>query len=491
MNSSNQQNIYTTKVNTNVNLLPTADQWLLHAKQLLKFWLQDTAKGIPVGNFPTWRNNDGSILQNNSNTSYLDNSSVPRDLRMLFEHYCVDINTLLNRKYVRMMSRQTFAYGALYNLTGDKEALDLHQKGVRYLIEHTRDQDGIFYTFFENGHGFPKLKERAIQDLAGATLGLAMNVYLTHNEESLAVIDHIRHYIYNNCADHKTKILKWVLNDFEADKVSSIELAPQLDELNCYLLLLWRLLPTKFKDSWYTSIQESLNVIEKYFIKEDNSGLIYGSLSGTYDNPKPQYLANYGHGIKTWWMKDIANSMFAQNQQRQKNLQGLDRYMKLALAPDETKWFDDNEQHNASWWVWAELDQGMLHGALVSDTSIKGTLLTWINKLTDQEYGEVTFGQKQHFWRNGYHSSEHALVGYILSQAIRAKVPTHTPSDSEVTLHFAVPNFKQSECKHKKINTVQDVFTPYYYSGDIKNINNDGNTQEVTFVNIRAPETTV
>lgn len=483
-------------------LLPTADEWVEHAKLLLKFWLQDEAKGNPIGNFPTWRNNDGTLIggatQDTNLNSTTPNSApanltheAPRDLKILLAHYCVDINTLLKRQYVRMMSRQTFAYGALFNLTGDQEALKLHEAGVRYLLDHARDEHGIFYTFFtaNEAHanvnsdeqqfsklksGHPKLEERAIQDLCGATLGLAMNVYLTHSQESLDAIETIRKYIYTYCADEHSRILKWVLKDFEADKAKDIQLSPQLDELNCYLLLLWRLLPKELKPLWQTSIDESLDIIDNYFT-EPNTGRFYGSLTGDIANPnKIGQLANYGHGIKTWWMRDIAASLKGAPMIRAKALHGIAVYVKDALKPDGNFWYEDDERHDATWWIWAELDQAMLHAALVGQAPITGTVRTWTQKLTDRQYGEVVLGQKQHFWRNGYHSSEHALVGYILSQGIRGK---YDPK-AKVTLYFAT----------KENNPNQQLFTPYYYSGDLANISNENGIQTVTFTGIRAPD---
>lgn len=52
--------------------------------------------------------------------------------------------------------------------------------------------------------------------------------------------------------------------------------------------------------------------------------------------------------------------------------------------------------------------------------------------------------QKVHLWKNGYHSFEHALIGYITDR-LRDKEP--------VILYYALPEGKQSWLQ------------PYYYSG--------------------------
>ena len=91
----------------NLDYLPTYEQWQDHTHSLMKFWLHKDAKGVPEGNFPTWRCDDGTLR----NQKHCKNEK--------------NIEWIKNRTgydYVRMQARQTFAYGALFNLTGDKEA---------------------------------------------------------------------------------------------------------------------------------------------------------------------------------------------------------------------------------------------------------------------------------------------------------------------------------------------------------------------------------
>lgn len=97
---------------------------------------------------------------------------------------------------MRMQARQTFAYGVLFNLTGDEQALKLHKAGVDFLLKNARDPEGGFYSLMKQGkpltaddHALPvKRLQRTSQDLSYALVGLAMNAYLTHDPEVIKVI---------------------------------------------------------------------------------------------------------------------------------------------------------------------------------------------------------------------------------------------------------------------------------------------------------------
>ncbi|MGN0916336.1 MAG: hypothetical protein ACI4NE_08300 [Succinivibrio sp.] len=107
------------------------------------------------------------------------------------------------------------------------------------------------------------------------------------------------------------------------------------------------------------------------------------------------------------------------------------------------------------------------------------TLNQWVNNFTDKEYGEMkNWGLKTWFWRNGFHSTEHALIGTIVSNAIRAKncSTDKCRKENETTLHFA------------PVDAEDTNFTPYYFSGDIAKVERDGDTTTVTFSNVDLPK---
>ncbi|MCX6611739.1 MAG: hypothetical protein NTW74_12915, partial [Acidobacteria bacterium] len=113
-----------------------------------------------------------------------------------------------------------------------------------------------------------------------------------------------------------------------------------------------------------------------------------------------------------------------------------------------------------SWWIYAELDQFAATMAINNkDTAkyLESTYTYWFDKFVDPTYGEVwttvlnATGKppvddlhKQWPWKNGYHSLEHALVGYITSQQF---------NNQPVTLYYA--------------HNPQDNTRPYYYTGQL------------------------
>ena len=50
-------------VKSDIDLLPTGPEWVIHVvEDLLPFWITPAALGDPIGNFPTFRANDGSVI---------------------------------------------------------------------------------------------------------------------------------------------------------------------------------------------------------------------------------------------------------------------------------------------------------------------------------------------------------------------------------------------------------------------------------------------
>ena len=120
----------------NLEYLPTAAQWAEHTSVLAKYWMHPDAQGVPLGNFPTWRCDDGTLRNQKS-------CKGEGNLGNMLELSGID--------FVRMQARQTFAYGVLFNLTGDEQALKLHKAGVDFLLKNARDPEGGFYSLMKQG----------------------------------------------------------------------------------------------------------------------------------------------------------------------------------------------------------------------------------------------------------------------------------------------------------------------------------------------------
>jgi len=120
----------------------------------------------------------------------------------------------------------------------------------------------------------------------------------------------------------------------------------------------------------------------------------------------------------------------------------------------------DDINRTSTWWMAAELDQAALTFGIGDPTlltDIPKTYDFWLKQMVDHRYGEVWDElplpdytprlPKIHLWKNGFHTAEHALVGYIATSAIRSE---------PVTLYYA---FK--DC------TLPPNVRPYYYDGRV------------------------
>ena len=84
----------------------------------------------------------------------------------------------------------------------------------------------------------------------------------------------------------------------------------------------------------------------------------------------------------------------------------MKRTLTAALQPSQKNWYEINHDWDASWWVYAELDQSALTLALTDDFIIPDTFRPLFDKYTDKEFGEWKFGHKAHFNEAGVVEAE-------------------------------------------------------------------------------------
>ena len=160
--------------------LPTAREWVKHIEEdLLPYWTTPAALGTPVGNFPTFRANDGSVIV--QGVPVPEVSSIAAGETWLLNR--------LGRQYTRTVSRQIFAYCVAYHMTGNEQYIGYARQGLDYLLTKMVDRNGIFYSWIENGVPGPDdARQRTSQDMAYALMGPAMYYYLTRDPSVLEVI---------------------------------------------------------------------------------------------------------------------------------------------------------------------------------------------------------------------------------------------------------------------------------------------------------------
>ncbi|MGN1394437.1 MAG: hypothetical protein ACI4V7_10515 [Succinivibrionaceae bacterium] len=455
--------------------LPKEKEWKKHAKDLGLFWNKPAVKNNKYGRFSTWLCNNGT---NRNNRGYCnDNTPSPPQLIK---------SKIFKRDYTRMISRQTYAYGVLFNLTGNEQYLNLHQKGVDFLLNKAQDPKGGFYSWFiEANQKGPERDARTTQDLSYALLGLAMNAYLTHNPEIIKVIQKQQKYIYKYYYDKAQDLLLWTKKDFENDKHTQLELVGQLDQLNAYLILTWRLIPEEDRDAWTKVITDTVKIINTHFYDKEKN-IFYGCIDNSSCKTPTGRHMDFGHRSKTFWMEYLVGLALEDQDIINFAKKGMIETLDAAINSTKDHWYESPASNNlASWWVYAELDQAMLNLALSKEYPIYKTLYTWINKYTDKVNGELNWGMKTNFWKNGFHSTEHTLIGYILSQGIKYNdcAAQHYKNSPDI----ATCMYKYSTTLYYAPYNTDDKlkFFPYLYDGVEINRLNYGRTLQINYSNIK------
>jgi len=232
--------------------LPSGERWKEHLeKDLLPFWTVPDALGTPRGNFPTYRCNDGRLIDPERPCP---EAQDPRGL----------VKEGLEEQYVRMMGRQAYFYGVAYHLLGDPALLELARDGVDYLRRHALSPGtGSAATRLRDGEpaGPPDL-ERTAQDLAYAQVGMAMYYYLTRDPEVLRDIVRLKHHIFENYWDEGFGMMRWTVRGEDRERK---ELVAQLDQVNAYLLLLTPILPEPERGQWKADLVRLAGVLRRRF----------------------------------------------------------------------------------------------------------------------------------------------------------------------------------------------------------------------------------
>jgi mannose/cellobiose epimerase-like protein (N-acyl-D-glucosamine 2-epimerase family) len=436
--------------------LPTGEEWLTHAQQgLAPYWMMPEAQGEPVGNFPTFRCDDGSLMKLQQLCSELKQGWME-------PHYA--------REYTRMKSRQTYAYGVLFHLTGDPQALKLAKAGVDYLLNELRDiENGGFYSFTINGNPGLEWTQRTSQDLSYALVGLAMYYYLTRDKEVEKVLIDTQAFIFEHYKDIELNELKWVIKNGDGQSNHQRELVAQLDQINAYMLLVTPLLPEPFQSQWRSDLDWLIeSMIDNYYSAADNR--FYGAIHDKFAKQQSARHNDYGHTVKAFWMTYLSGRMLDNEEFEELGWQGL-KYITDAAAStaliyqvdryfsDELKlrwkglrqipiWISGPYDYSISSWQWAELAQASMTLHMLEGSQTKHLHYThnlYFDAWVDHEFGGVGMSPKSvkaFHWGNGYHQFEHALVGYLSAQQ---------HYNQPATLYYALPL------------TDDLAVSPYYY----------------------------
>lgn len=434
--------------------LPPPERWLDHlTRELLPFWDQPSALGNPVGSFPTSRCNDGTVL----------------DIRRPCPEFRPFSWLLNERQYVVPLSRQIYAYGVAFHMTGDPRYLDYARAGVEYLRANAFDRTaGGVASYYDptSRRWLPAPEARNPQELAYALLGMSFYYYLTRDPGLLPDIVAVKDHIMGSYWNPDLGVLQWYLADQPNDPAAQRRIVAVLDQMNAYLALLAPILPEPYQSQWKTDLVGPSNMLIGHFWS-DETGLFYTSATTAADKDPAKATVDFGHSIKAMWMIRWAGLLYP------------DPFLvefAETLGPGvlDQAWLEDTGSwanartpsgidKNKDWWSYAELDQFSATLAL-RDARFAGRLTRaydyWFNHFVDPVYGEVWNTveaetnrppanglPKQWTWKNGYHSFEHALVAYITTSQLQAR---------PVTLYYAFQGLAS-----------RPLVRPYFFDGSL------------------------
>jgi len=443
-----------------VSNLPPAERWIDYLNHdLLPFWTNPEGLGDPVGNFSTFRYDDGRPVD--------PLLPLAEPYSTLAESGQTWITDYLNRNYVRMISRQIYAFGVAFHMTGEARYLQLAKAGVDFLLNNAFESSGAIVSWFEDGKPGPNLEHRTAQDMALALVGPSFYYYLTRDPAMLDCIIKAKKYFFNTYGGaNNWSVLKWMMEDYGNQKADALYLCGHLDMLPSYMILMAPLLEENEKAVWMEDMKKLANILRQRFYNQDLN-VFWGQIDDPNQLKLGGYHVDFGYTSRAFRMLLLIGRMTADEELIKFSETGALNLLESAFLPDQGAWGekfaeDGSVVRRTLWWTAAELDITAAILALrhkKASRYLPATYAYWFDRLTDKEKGSVWWGfdvnsnslvTKANLWKSAFHEFEHALVGYITSQALNAQL---------VTLYYAFETVPEN----KKIQ-------PYQLRGMIKDI---------------------
>jgi mannose/cellobiose epimerase-like protein (N-acyl-D-glucosamine 2-epimerase family) len=419
--------------------------WKRHLDEdLMKFWDRVEAYDMEEGLFPTYRTNKGEPLPENP-------EDYPEELKAALDSE--DTKGLVETDYnfIRAHSRQTYAYGIAFHMTGNEKYLTLCRKGALALVDAMDGNYGMFVKKNrKNGEWDADRTARTSQDLAYGLTGLGMYYFLTHDEGILHRILQIKDYIFKVYMDDGKGYLTW-LPKHTGD--AQIQIVAQLDQLYAYMLMLTPSLLEPYQSLWKKDLKKIADILITQFYSEK-----YQFFWGAEDVPASMSLGtdhtDFGHSVKTFWVILKIGELLGEPFYVEFARSRIDKILKEAYIRKTGTWArrinaDGTLDTDKEWWILAELDQAAEILA-IHDPSYYEYLNTtqryWLDKMVDHEYGEIwhmVSGKndrpvrrypKVHNWKTSLHSFEHALFGYMTASQIKGR---------SFELYYALPEWER------------------------------------------------
>ncbi|MEM7056987.1 MAG: AGE family epimerase/isomerase [Pseudomonadota bacterium] len=428
------------------------DRWLRHVREdLLRYWDHPDAVGSPPGAFASRRCNDGTAF----------NADAP----------CPEIDAIpwvrKDRQSIVALSRQIYAYGVAFHMTGEPRYLELAEAGARHQLTHMSDpKSGLFFEWLtaDNRPEGPVDQQRS-QVQAYTLLGLSFLYYLTGNEDYLRDILRVHKLFKTRYLDEKRGHYRLPGDDAE-------KLASQLDHLNAYMRLITPLLSSDERKIWTAEMLRIAEVLKSdFFLAEE----------GVFRNSLSEAGFDYGHSIKAFWFIRMAGSLSGRLDLIDWSEHHGRSLLDLAFQEEAGTWAsglteDDQVDPKALSWIHAELDQFAASISIEDDTVnpyLRAAYGFWLNSFVDRDHGGIwndvdlqtgtpgTVPPKHWPWKAGYHSFEHALVAYVAAGAVASRPVrlfyARDDLDEAQPYYFRAAEKQVTEVKRSDLRQIQAV----------------------------------
>ncbi|MCD8048418.1 MAG: hypothetical protein LUG52_02240 [Clostridia bacterium] len=447
--------------------------WKAHlTDDLMKYWDREEAYTMEEGLFPTYRTNAGGVLPS-------DSKDWPEEFKAAVKDDDTKGLVDVQHNFVRAHSRQTYAYGIAFHMTGDEKYLNLCREGAMALVNAIDGNYGMHVTYNKvlRGGGWDKERaERTSQDLAYGLTGLGMYYFLTHDEGILHKIIQVKDYIFRTYLDDSKGYFTWLPKQTEDNQ---IQIVAQLDQLYAYMLMITPSLPEPYQSIWKKDLKKIADILVLQFYSEK-----YQFFWGVEDEPASMSLGtdhtDFGHSVKTFWVilkiGELLGDPFYVEFARPK----IDAILKDAYL-ENGSWArrfkeDGSLDDDKEWWILAELDQAAEILAIHDPTYyeyLNNTHRYWMDYMVDKEYGEIwhmVSGNdnkpviqypKIHNWKTSLHGFEHALFGYMTASQVKGK---------SFDVYYALPEWETAS---------HDTVSPYMFFGNVVGVETCGEAKNL------------
>jgi hypothetical protein len=249
----------------------------------------------------------------------------------------------------------------------------------------------------------------------------------------------VKNYIFSKYYDPQAGYIKWQLKDGNGALARDAHLTAQLDQL-VYLLPVVQDLPAAEQVRWKRDMVRIANILRSKFYNAEEK-LFFTRADKASDLDLVQTGTDFGHNAKILWNFRAIGRVAARPDFiafANANAPGL---LQRAFMAFPGTWASGVTpggaiDGNKTWWIHAELDQLASVMALRDRSGtfrLKQAYDYWLNHFVDKEHGEVwnTIAAngnipdpgfpKSWFWKNAFHSVEHAYFAYLTSAQLENK----------------------------------------------------------------------